>query len=142
MLTTERLKHILAGTAITTGTADAYVENSLSDTGGGLSVAQVGDLVVCTDSEICAWVKTVTSDTVLALKDAAGANTDLAFPEGSEAYSIYPVNIIDMMENDTNVKTQAKVWLAEYQTKLASGTTRGDDRQFAKYLAGYIRNKN
>jgi hypothetical protein len=51
--------------------------------------------------------------------------------------------VIDVLEASEHIGTYGKTWLSEYQTKLAAGdTTKGEDRQFLKYLETYIKKAN
>ncbi len=69
------------GSDLKTGTATSYTANKLNDSGGGLSVAKIGSVVVNTTDVTYARVTAIDSDTVLSL------SADI-FDTGNEAYRI------------------------------------------------------
>jgi hypothetical protein len=56
-------------TDLATGTADSDVTNKLVDSGGGLSVAKVGSVIVNTTDTTYTWTTAVDSDTQLSIND-------------------------------------------------------------------------
>jgi hypothetical protein len=74
-------------------TADADVENSLSDSAATFQTDGIaaGDVIYQTTDNLVGYVKAVSSETVLTCKDFDGDDYDL-FPDGNETYVIHKLS--------------------------------------------------
>lgn len=129
MNSTDRWKIALEGGSIASGTADGNTSNKLIDSGGGLSNAVVGDLVLNLTDYTFGYVNDVDSDTKLEIQQD-GTAADV-FPDGDEDYTVYPMEgFIGEMSGSGKLTDKKKDWLNKWDSGGAfngSDTTRSED---------------